>query len=42
MILNGKFVPPVLMFVQQKERARELFFEMKKILKETVRAGQRV
>ena len=42
MILEGKFIPPVLIFLQEKERAKDLFFEMRKILRDTVRAAQRV
>lgn len=33
MITEGKFIPPILIFVQEKQRAKQLYFELKKILK---------
>lgn len=33
MIVEGQFVPPVLIFVQEKQRAKQLYYELKKILK---------
>jgi hypothetical protein len=32
--MEGKFVPPVLIFVQEKLRAKQLFYELKKIMKD--------
>lgn len=33
MISEGRFIPPVLIFVQEKTRVKQLLFELKKILK---------
>lgn len=33
MITEGRFIPPVLIFVQEKQRAKQLYFELRKILK---------
>ena len=33
MIVEGKLVPPVLIFVQEKNRAKQLFYEVKKYMK---------
>lgn len=35
MICENKFVPPVLIFLQEKTRAKQLYYELKKILKNT-------
>jgi ATP-dependent RNA helicase DDX52/ROK1 len=36
LIIEGGFVPPALIFVQEKSRAKQLYYELKKILKSTV------
>lgn len=33
MIAENRFVPPALIFVQEKIRAKQLYFELKKIMK---------
>ena len=35
MICENRFVPPALIFVQEKTRAKQLYYEMKKIMKHT-------
>ena len=42
MIEEGKFVPPVLIFVQEKQRAKQLFYELKKILKGKMDLSKRI
>lgn len=42
LIRDGRFVPPVLLFVQSKERAKELFFELRKIMREAMNCVNRV
>lgn len=41
-ITEGKLVPPVLVFVQEKTRAKQLYYELKKYLKEQMQEGKRV
>jgi monomeric isocitrate dehydrogenase len=42
MITEGKLVPPVLVFLQEKTRAKQLYYEVKKYLKEHLHEGKRV
>jgi monomeric isocitrate dehydrogenase len=35
-------VPPVLIFVQEKTRVKQLYYEVKKYLKEQMREGKRI
>lgn len=42
MIFEGKLKPPVLIFVQEKRRAKQLYYEVKKILKSGLREGRKI
>ena len=35
-IEGNKFIPPVLIFVQEKTRAKQLLFELRKIMRDAV------
>lgn len=40
--MEGKIIPPVLVFVQEKTRAKQLYYEIKKYLKEQLQEGRRI
>ena len=42
MVVEGKLVPPVLIFVQSKQRAKQLYYEMKKFLRQHMQEGRRI
>lgn len=40
--MEGNFVPPVLVFVQERQRTKQLFFELQKYFKQEMQETKRV
>jgi ATP-dependent RNA helicase DDX52/ROK1 len=42
LITEGKLVPPVLIFVQEKQRAKQLYYEITRYLRSELQGGRRI